>query len=121
MLLCSQQTPLFWCSDIDLLQTMGYLWAPTVYLKINFPDTMKFLFNTIPFSWLLRKIDGVSDIVLNEVQQIDVDCMNVRFLDIGTSLALFVGSTYILSIIVSLGIRYIQYGIQIITMFPQRG
>ena len=78
---------------------------------------MQFLFNTIPFSWLLRKVDGVSDIVLNDVQQIDVDCMNVRFLDIETSLALFVGSTYILSIIVSLGIRYIQYGIQIITMF----
>lgn len=116
--LCSQQTQFYSCrNQIDVLDRMGYTWAPTMYLKVHFPDTMDFLYKTIPFSWLLRKLDGVGEIILNDVTQIELDCMSVHTLDIGVAVVVFVGSTYLLSMIVSLVIRYVQYGIQIITMF----
>lgn len=116
--LCSQQTPFYSCrKQIVLLDQMGYFWAPTMYLRVHFPETMRFLYKTIPFSWILRKIDGVGDILLNEVGEIDLDCMNIHTLDIGLVFVVFLGSTYILSIIIPLAIRYIQYGIQIVTMF----
>lgn len=116
--LCSQQTPFYSCrQQIELIDRMGYLWAPTMYLKYYFPESMDFLYRTIPFSWMLRKIDGVGEVILNDVNQIEVDCMNIHSLDIGVFFVVFLGATYILSIIVSITIRYVQYGIQILTMF----
>ena len=116
--LCSQQTPFYSCrQQINLLDRMGYTWAPAMYLKVHFPDTMDFLYKTIPFSWLLRKLDGVGEIILNDVGQIELDCMSVHTLDIGIVFVVFIGSTYVLSMFISLTIRYVQYGIQIMTMF----
>ena len=96
---------------------MGYFWAPAMYLKVHFPTTMSFLYKTIPFSWLLRKIDGVGDIILNDVNEIDIDCMNIHTLDIGLVFLGFLGLSYVLSIVIPLCIRYVQYGLQIVTMF----
>tara|TARA_B100000902_G_C26972939_1_gene746340 strand:- start:362 stop:712 length:351 start_codon:yes stop_codon:yes gene_type:complete len=96
---------------------MGYTWAPVMYLKVHFPDTMDFLYRTIPFSWMLRKLDGVGEIILNDITQIELDCMSVHTLDIGVVFVVFIGSAYLLSMFISLTIRYVQYGIQIMTMF----
>ena len=116
--LCSQQTQFYSCNQqIDLLNQMGYFWAPAMYLKVHFPTTMSFLYKTIPFSWLLRKIDGVGDIILNDVNEIDIDCMNIHTLDIGLVFLGFLGLSYVLSIVIPLCIRYVQYGLQIVTMF----
>ena len=116
--LCSQQTPFYSCREqIDLLDRMGYTWAPVMYLKVHFPDTMDFLYRTIPFSWMLRKLDGVGEIILNDITQIELDCMSVHTLDIGVVFVVFIGSAYLLSMFISLTIRYVQYGIQIMTMF----
>lgn len=120
--LCSRSTEFHSCVDkIPLFNDMGILWAPAFWVRKNYPSMLVTLYKTIPFAWFIRNytplvtmtqyiIEGI------EIEQIELDCLILSYIDIGM---VFLGTWFIvkfLSIIVPVMIRGFQHALNIFTI-----
>jgi len=86
--LCSKTTEFRQCqTDIPLVDSMGLLWAPLFFIRKNSPWILVFLYETIPFAWLVRRYEPLVEmtqaIIENvAIQQIELDCLSISYVDI---------------------------------------
>jgi hypothetical protein len=115
--LCSRTTEFHTCSDqIPLFDDMGILWSTAFFIRKNYPAALVYMYKTIPFAWAIRNyqplvtmtqyiIEGI------EIEQIELDCLNVSYIDIAL---VVLGVWFVfkfLALIVPVTIRGFQHAI----------
>jgi hypothetical protein len=120
--LCSRSTEFHSCVEqIPLYNDMGILWAPAFWIRKNYPSALVTLYKTIPFAWFIRNytplvtmtqyiIEGI------EIEQIELDCLNLSYIDIGMVILATWFIVKFLSIIVPIMIRGFQHMLNIFTI-----
>lgn len=121
--LCSVQTSYKTCPDnIPDLKTLGIFWAPLIWLRLNFPEFLVFLYDNPPFLWLFRRIENLDPMFQNAIYKtpltdIESDCFRLHIGDIVVFIMIaYVGCTAI-QIGGPIALKGIQHGIKLLTMF----
>jgi hypothetical protein len=95
---------------------MGILWSTAFFIRKNYPAALVYMYKTIPFAWAIRNyqplvtmtqyiIEGI------EIEQIELDCLNVSYIDIAL---VVLGVWFVfkfLALIVPVTIRGFQHAI----------
>ena len=121
--MCTKQTIFKSCSTVvPLKEELGIMWTPLFYLRKNYPDAIRYVYKTIPFSWGFRHWDNfvsVARMVIEEVEIIpeENECLILSYGDFA-----FVGTILFFAItaaklIIPPAITIIQKSNEIISLF----
>ena len=121
--LCTRTTEFSECRRlIPEVDDLGLAWAPIFWLRVYLPDVLVFMYQTVPFSWILRPFDSIKAITKGAIEtiavtQIEMDCLNISYIDIGLSFVFIWLATQVLSIGAPLIVRAFQHVINLSIIF----
>ena len=103
-------------------ENMGYLWSPVFWFRKEFPETFLWIYQTAPFSWILKNFDGVKDIAIRlqegvEITLQELDCLGLRFSDFVMAGLIIYIVAFALSIIIPAAIRVAIHGLKLLIIF----
>jgi len=120
--LCSFTTTYETCSDnIPLLRDLGLLWAPLMWIRVQYPSLLLFVYNTIPFMWFARRdktLDPVFQQVIENIPPSDLEqeCMRVHMSDVVVMVIVAYAATKVLSLVVPIAARIGQHAFKIVLL-----
>jgi len=119
--LCSLNTEFRSCDDVPYLENLSIFWAPLFYARKEYSNELIYMYDTIPYSWLLRRFDSVTHLaqsIKENVQITDVenDCFNLKRGDIVLAVIAIYISFEALSIAVPLTLKSLSSVLKVIMM-----
>lgn len=103
-------------------ENMGYFWSPVFWFRKEFPESFLWIYQTTPFSWVLKNFEGVKDIAIRlqegvEITLEEIDCLGLRFTDFAVIGLIIYIVSFALSIIIPSSFRLFVHMLKLIVIF----
>ena len=121
--LCSRVTEFSTCIDtVPQYKSMGILWSTFFWIRKNYPGLLLFVYKTIPFAWIVRSYQPLvemTQLIMEgiEIEQIEIDCLNISYIDTALMAIVLYIILRILSIVAPAMVRVAQHTTNIVTIY----